>query len=75
MTRFSLVLIIAYVGISASIVLAQEAEVENSGGTVRGKIIENKKNSTLENMVQDFARTLVQSHLDEYQDWIYVYVC
>ncbi len=53
MTRFSLVLIIAYVGISASIVLAQEVEVENSGGTVRGKIIENKENSTLENMAQD----------------------
>ena len=40
MTRFSLVLIIACVGISTGIVLAQEVEVPNRGGTVRGKIVD-----------------------------------
>ena len=52
MIRFSLVLIIACVGISAGVVLAQEVEVANSGGTVRGKIKDSKQH-TSEHMVQD----------------------
>ena len=48
MTRFSLVLIIACVGISAGIVLAQDIEVTNSGGTVRGKIVDTTTQKSIE---------------------------
>ena len=40
MIRFSLVLIIACVGISIGIVSAQDDKVSNSGGTVRGRIVD-----------------------------------
>ena len=52
MIRFSLMLIIAYVGIPAGVVLAQKVEDANSGGTFRGKI-KNNKQHTFENMAQN----------------------
>ncbi len=48
MTRFSLVLIIAFFGISASIILAQDVEVTKSGGTVRGKIADTTTQNPIE---------------------------
>ena len=56
MTRFSLVLIIACVSMSACIIFAQDAEVENSGGTVRGKIVDT---TTAENPIEDVQVNIV----------------
>ncbi len=40
MTHLGLVLIIACVGISTGVIFAEDVEVANSGGTVRGKIVD-----------------------------------
>lgn len=52
MTRFSLVIIIACVGISAGVVLAQDLEAPNSNGPIIDKIKDSKQH-IFENMVQD----------------------
>ena len=62
MTRFSLVLIIACVGISVGIVSAQNVKVSNSGGTVRGRIVD----TTAENPIEGFQVMLHDSHEDWY---------
>ena len=63
MTHFSLMLIIACVGISVGIVFAQDIEVASSGGTVRGKIVDT---TTAENPIEGVQVKIVAPDSTEY---------